>query len=434
LVKNQSKKIKKLKDRKNKLKIKNMNKKIIISLGIIGLAAAIAIGATTAFFSDTETSTGNTFTAGSIDLKIDSTAHYNGMVCVGNKWQAELNYTPVANQYPVPNTDCTGSFGWKDLTSGDKFFNYVDVKPGDMGENTISMHVINNDAWACMKVNNLTSIDNGFTEPEQVVDTNTAKGELDETMYVFGWLDTNGDNIYQSSEITLFGPGKAMDVLNNKTYTIADSITGTPLTGDPTGVTPYHVGMQWCAGTMSYNPSSGKLVCDGATMGNAAQTDIMTADVVFDVVQSRNNTDFRCVPQLVCDYSVVATGAEYGSVPLYGATVTPVLVTNTDCTTVNALKIEKAMNFQQNQPAGNPAGWAGWSCLEPGYFDAIGGGVIPANGTIIAQGLAETGAPAIDGHAYPVYPNQTFPVGEEGWVVEAAGSTPPTSIYVLCAQ
>ncbi|PIW76653.1 MAG: hypothetical protein CO001_00190, partial [Candidatus Portnoybacteria bacterium CG_4_8_14_3_um_filter_40_10] len=41
-------------------------KKIIISLSIIAAVAAIAIGATTAYFSDTETSTGNTFTAGSI--------------------------------------------------------------------------------------------------------------------------------------------------------------------------------------------------------------------------------------------------------------------------------------------------------------------------------------------------------------------------------
>jgi predicted ribosomally synthesized peptide with SipW-like signal peptide len=308
-----------------------MNKKILISLCVIGAVAAIAVGGTIAYFSDTETSTGNTFTAGSIDLKIDSIAHYNGMVCVNSHWQAESNYTQVANQYPVAGTLCTGSFGWKDLTSGDKFFSYVDVKPGDMGENTISMHVINNDAWACMKVNNLTSIDNGFTEPEQVVDTNTAKGELDETMYVFGWLDTNGDNIYQSSEKTLFGPGKAMDVLNNKTYTIADSITGTPLTGDPTGVTPYHVGMQWCAGTMSYNPSSGKLVCDGATMGNAAQTDIMTADVAFDVVQSRNNPNFRCVP--------------------------PVHVT-------------KSLNY-------GPTGWGGMSC--------------PANTTVVDGSLVVTG-------------------------------------------
>jgi len=43
-------------------------KRILISLSIIGVVSAFAIGGTIAFFSDTETSTGNTFTAGTLDL------------------------------------------------------------------------------------------------------------------------------------------------------------------------------------------------------------------------------------------------------------------------------------------------------------------------------------------------------------------------------
>jgi predicted ribosomally synthesized peptide with SipW-like signal peptide len=46
-------------------------KKIILSFAAITLVAAVAIGATTAYFSDTETSEGNTFTAGSIDLTVN---------------------------------------------------------------------------------------------------------------------------------------------------------------------------------------------------------------------------------------------------------------------------------------------------------------------------------------------------------------------------
>jgi len=46
-------------------------KKVLISLSIIAAVAAIVVGATTAYFSDTETSTGNTFTAGTIDISID---------------------------------------------------------------------------------------------------------------------------------------------------------------------------------------------------------------------------------------------------------------------------------------------------------------------------------------------------------------------------
>ncbi len=46
-------------------------KKILISLSIIAGVAAIVVGATTAYFSDTETSTGNTFTAGTIDIAVN---------------------------------------------------------------------------------------------------------------------------------------------------------------------------------------------------------------------------------------------------------------------------------------------------------------------------------------------------------------------------
>ena len=51
-------------------------KKIYLSLVVVVAATAVVVGATTAFFSDTETSTGNVFTAGSIDLKVDSDCHY----------------------------------------------------------------------------------------------------------------------------------------------------------------------------------------------------------------------------------------------------------------------------------------------------------------------------------------------------------------------
>jgi len=48
-----------------------MNKKIIISLSVISIVAAIVIGGTAAYFSDTETSKNNTFAAGTMDLDID---------------------------------------------------------------------------------------------------------------------------------------------------------------------------------------------------------------------------------------------------------------------------------------------------------------------------------------------------------------------------
>lgn len=57
-------------------------KKILLSLGTLVAVAAVVAGGTYAFYNDTETSTGNIFTAGSIDLKVDHTkASYNGEEC-----------------------------------------------------------------------------------------------------------------------------------------------------------------------------------------------------------------------------------------------------------------------------------------------------------------------------------------------------------------
>jgi len=46
-------------------------KKILLSLMVIGLTSVLAVGATTSYFSDTEISSGNTITAGTLDLKLD---------------------------------------------------------------------------------------------------------------------------------------------------------------------------------------------------------------------------------------------------------------------------------------------------------------------------------------------------------------------------
>jgi predicted ribosomally synthesized peptide with SipW-like signal peptide len=51
--------------------------KILLSLGTIALVATIGIGGTVAYFTDTETSTGNTFTAGTLDLKVGVNSNTN---------------------------------------------------------------------------------------------------------------------------------------------------------------------------------------------------------------------------------------------------------------------------------------------------------------------------------------------------------------------
>ena len=85
-----------------------MNKKITISLSIIGLVAAIAVGGTIAYFSNTETSAGNILIAGSINLKVDQTRQtYNGVDCKTCSVDIESDTSnmvtgTVAGSDPVP--------------------------------------------------------------------------------------------------------------------------------------------------------------------------------------------------------------------------------------------------------------------------------------------------------------------------------------------
>jgi len=51
-------------------------KKVLLSLLTIAGVAVVTFGATQAFFSDTETSTGNILQAGALDLTIDSDCNY----------------------------------------------------------------------------------------------------------------------------------------------------------------------------------------------------------------------------------------------------------------------------------------------------------------------------------------------------------------------
>ena len=270
-------------------------KKILLSLSMIAVVAVVVAGATGAFFSDTETSTGNTFTAGAIDLKVDSTQHYNNAVCENNVWVVVGN--PTVPQYPIAGQPCGGTWALTDLENGvHKFFNFLDVKPGDEGEDTISLHIDSNDAYACVDVNITKNDDVTSTEPElgagDVANTDSIfDGELAQNIKFAAWTDADCDNIWDATENEqlLFsnGSGPASDVLGGKTYTLADSSTGS-IAG---GVTKC-IGLAWCAGTQTIVDNT--ITCDGTGMGNNTQTDSMMADIAFRVEQARNNPNFHC--------------------------------------------------------------------------------------------------------------------------------------------
>lgn len=280
-------------------------KRILLSLGIVTFVGAAAVGATGAFFSDNETSTGNTFTAGAIDLKVDSQAHYNGNTCV-NVGEVQPNYVWQGNAtYPVPGTPCDGTWSLTDLGPTNKFFNFGDVKPGDQGEDTVSLHIDNNPAWACAYIKTTSNNENTYTQPEINAGDLSAgpigNGELAQNIQLFTWLDNAstsgaipGDNIWQAGETPLYGPVSLSAINATTTLSLADPVTngGAPLPGGSTN----YIGLAWCAGSINVSVP-GVITCNGATMDNKSQTDSATADVTFHVEQSRNNPGFRCVPQ-----------------------------------------------------------------------------------------------------------------------------------------
>jgi len=257
-----------------------MNKKIIISLSVIGLVAAIVVGGTIAYFSDTETSTGNTFTAGSIDLKIDNESYYNGEVQTGLGWEL------------------------RDLTD-ELFFNFSDLKPGDWGEDTISLHVDNNDSWLCASITLTSNDENDITEPEEELGDSALEGELAQEIEFIWWAD-DGDNVLESDE-TVISNVKLGDAWLNQSHTIvlADSESNIwegntlPLKGGK----DYYIGKAWCFGDLEWTLLSpdeyltiqqNNFTCNGEPVSNISQSDSATLDVSFYAVQSRNNGQFTC--------------------------------------------------------------------------------------------------------------------------------------------
>jgi len=270
-----------------------MNKKILVSLSVIAAVAAIAIGGTIAYFSDTETSTGNTFTAGEIDLTVDNTSYRSD-----NDGHMVLNEGTTWREL-------------KDLEGGDLFFDFADLKPGDLGEDTVSLHINSNDAWLCATIDITANDDVTCTEPELGDDSDcnasgSFNGELARDLNFIFWAD-DGDNVLETGENVLT-QGPASDVLNGVTYALADSDHNIWEEDGPMGAgDTQYIGKAWCFGELSTprlpqeigNTSGpdqrpGSVLCNGASVNNAAQSDNLMGNITFYAEQARNNGQFLC--------------------------------------------------------------------------------------------------------------------------------------------
>ena len=216
---------------------------------VIGVVGAFATGSTMALFNDTEVSEDNVFAAGELDLQIDHNETYNG------EYLEDSSFPLMDN----PNA----------------FFNLDDVKPGDTGNSTISIHLENNPGYIWMQLNQTSDLENDCTEPEAEVDTSCADpgeglGELDDELQMTLWYD-DGDGVKQPSE-TIIANGTASAVLNSPVALDSDLTDSGQTPFDPSNTR--YIGVEWNL------PSE---------TGNVVQSDSFSFDAVFFTEQARHN-------------------------------------------------------------------------------------------------------------------------------------------------
>lgn len=236
-----------------------------IKIGLI-ISLVLLVGVLAVFAQPVGSTFANHSGTGGLQLTIDSYSIYNGAYRDDLSWEL------------------------KDLVPGvNKFFNFGDIKPGDTGVNTISIHV-DTDAYVCLDFSNLVDEENGVNEPESLVDV-TVGGDLSGIIEFFAWRD-DGNNNFEPGERPLFGTSSqaAVVVLNDTSYPLADAAIEEVLAEGET----HYVGITWCAGDLEVDLQTGALSCDALAMGNEYQTDSFSVDVSLRAVEASSFTNYQC--------------------------------------------------------------------------------------------------------------------------------------------
>lgn len=154
-------------------------KRILLSLVVLVLAGSVAVGATRAYFSDTEAINNNTFAAGKLDLELGQT---------------------TTLPFDVPN-----------------------VVPGQSGEGKVRLTNVAGSIPGKLNVtlSNLVQLENDVTEPEQGLngENDIGPGELDKFLKFTVFVDVNKDGTFNAGDIQLrYGglvqPNPPQDYLN----------------------------------------------------------------------------------------------------------------------------------------------------------------------------------------------------------------------------
>lgn len=201
-----------------------MKSRVLVSMLVIGLIAGLVGAATWAYFSDVETSSDNTFTAGTLNLQ------------VGDSDPTTVQVT-LSNMYPGQS----GAYDWALKNTG-TIAGSLDI--------TFS---------------NLVDDENGCNEPEALVDgtcgnPGAGEGELDTNLSLTIYIDENDNDVYDSGTDTLVyqgdGAGIAGEKLSN--YDMA----------------------------ASYNKSIRLEYSIAGTVGNIVQSDSAGFDIEFELLQA----------------------------------------------------------------------------------------------------------------------------------------------------
>lgn len=242
-------------------------RRVLGSIGAVGIAGAAAGYGTTAYFSDEESFDNNTLTAGALDLKVDWEEHYwddfdtdvevshvdsmddigddqvglpdpeNPMIAVDEDDLGTFMDATAIDAFPDPNDD-----GIQEMNLGDgeeigfsyapcedgadmpehldpasglrgdtddarlddespaPLVNLDDVKPGDFGELTLSLHLCGNPGYVWLQAANVSEDGGANPEPEQVAEGDDGnEPNLAENIQTAWWYDPNGNNVIDES-------------------------------------------------------------------------------------------------------------------------------------------------------------------------------------------------------------------------------------------
>jgi len=208
-------------------------RKMLAGIGVVGLASAGTGLGTTAFFSDEETFENNSLVAGELDLLVDWQQTYDfgdGHTFVsahpdhdGDGEQSiaadndagQIRYSDFpdeedenSNGANIPVLNCEtipplseANFGVDPITGQEMetLVQFTDVKPGDSGEITFSLHLCDNPGYLWMQAGNVTESGGVHAEPEMAVDPDNL-GDLAGAIQATLWYDEDCDNVYDGAE------------------------------------------------------------------------------------------------------------------------------------------------------------------------------------------------------------------------------------------